>query len=216
MDQSDALLLAACNSIGDAAYDNQNVAANLLGWIQAVHLMGRGDVAAPEWRKKCLQRYGFDPILPRKIVSEFENIQTARVLSGEDMLHLVAQNTCRGDMENAARKILQDFRTGRVGPVCLQLPDEAEQAEAPVICDGSDWATRIKEAGQSEQMEWQALKEQERSRLATEAVNKAKEKQLELPPAILEISERVVVESDSSLSRESVAAKIGKGLFDGW
>jgi len=55
MDQSDALLLAACNSIGDAAYDNQNVAANLMGWIQAVHLMGRGEVAAPEWRKKCLQ-----------------------------------------------------------------------------------------------------------------------------------------------------------------
>jgi len=133
------------------------------------------------------------------------------------MLHLVAQNTCRGDMENAARKILQDFRTGRVGPIALQLaPDEAEQAEAPVIRDGSDRATRTKEAGQSEQMKWQALKEQERSRLATEAVNKAKEKQLELPPTILEISERVVVDSDSSLSGENVVAKIGKGLFDGW
>jgi ribosome biogenesis GTPase A len=64
MDQSDALLLAACNSIGSAAYDNQGVASHLMQWIQALHLMGQGDVVAPEWRNKCLQRYGFDPCVP--------------------------------------------------------------------------------------------------------------------------------------------------------
>jgi ribosome biogenesis GTPase A len=64
MDQSDALLIVACNSIVSAAYDNQGVASHLMQWIQALHLMGQGDVVAPEWRNKCLQRYGFDPCVP--------------------------------------------------------------------------------------------------------------------------------------------------------
>ncbi|EED96554.1 predicted protein, partial [Thalassiosira pseudonana CCMP1335] len=100
LDQSDALLLAACNSIGVGAYDNQAVAAYLCERIQSLVIMEKDYIAAPLWRNRCIERYGFDPL---------------------DMLFIVADNTCKGDPENAARKILQDFRMGRMGPISLQL-----------------------------------------------------------------------------------------------
>ena len=37
------------------------------------------------------------------------------------MLYMVADNKCKTSVEDAARKILQDFRTGRMGNICLQL-----------------------------------------------------------------------------------------------
>ncbi|KAL3914884.1 MAG: hypothetical protein SGARI_008313, partial [Bacillariaceae sp.] len=61
-DQSDALLLAACNCIGQAAYDNQAVAAYLCEWIKAIHIIGKEHLSAPEWRNKVKERYGFDPL----------------------------------------------------------------------------------------------------------------------------------------------------------
>ena len=83
VDQSDALLLAACNCIGQAAYDNQAVAAYLCEWIKSIHIMERERVAAPQWRQKCQERYGFDPL---KVQEDGE------YLTGEDMLFLVADS----------------------------------------------------------------------------------------------------------------------------
>ena len=59
LDQNDALLLAACNSIGVGAYDNQAVASYLCDRIQSIVLMGKDTLAAPQWREKCIERYGF-------------------------------------------------------------------------------------------------------------------------------------------------------------
>lgn len=112
--QSDAILLAACNSIGDAAYDNQGVAAYLCDWILALHKLEKQSFACPQFKDKCLSRYKFNPF-------DFDN------LSGEDFLYKVAENTCLGDPEGAARKILQDFRNGRWGLVLLQLPPETQE-----------------------------------------------------------------------------------------
>lgn len=235
MDQSDALLLAACNSIGSAAYDNQGVAAHLMEWIQALHLMSRGDVAAPEWRKKCLQRYGFDPCVPQKIRSDFDQsgafigstAPSARLLSGDDMLYLVAQNTCQGELENAARKILQDFRMGRVGPVALQLaPEEAEHAGQTPVRVNFDVlepgrSSRIANHSPSEHIREEALDNQEElSRLAIEAMKKAKEKGLELPPTVLDVANSNVADSggntQSDVNDPNDFKTIGKGMFDGW
>lgn len=232
MDQSDALLLAACNSIGSAAYDNQGVASHLMQWIQALHLMGRGDVAAPEWRSKCLQRYGFDPCAPEKTGSsdleptgDYKSSEesTTRFMSGEDMLYFVAQNTCQGDLENAARKILQDFRMGRVGPIALQLaPEEAEHAgQTPVQIDHGTLETdEFKTAADDSQTRRRigvAIAEdpEELNRIAVDAMKKAEEKGLELPPTILIVSKD---SGDSSRVESNFqdSNSIGKGMFDGW
>jgi ribosome biogenesis GTPase A len=131
-DQSDAMLLAACHCIGEASYDNQAVASYLCEWLLAVHTLHYHKQVAPHWRTKCIERYKFDPLRiakPKQLYPHEESEDTSNGnhhhhhnrLTGEDMLYLVADNTCQGDPEDAARKILQDFRSGRMGPICLQV-----------------------------------------------------------------------------------------------
>jgi hypothetical protein len=181
IDQSDAVLLAACNCIGDAAYDNQAVAAYLFEWLKALHLMGKGDVAAPEWIEKCKERYGFHPLEDD--------------LTGEDMLFKVADNTCRGLAEDASRKMLQDFRSGRLGPICLQLAPESGDDEG-----------QLKVTLGTEQQFEEEKQEREDAVLARAeaAVKTAAEQGLELPPVV-----QTVIDNQD-------AKDAGKGLFDGW
>jgi len=138
-DQNDALLLAACNSIGQAAYENQDVAAFFMERIKNLHLMKKQSLAAPSWRNKCMDRYGFDPLVPindRRLPAHAKSVSKdhddnndgeIRLPSGEDMIYMVAERKCQGDPETAARMILQDFRAGRLGPIALQLPDMEEE-----------------------------------------------------------------------------------------
>lgn len=181
IDQSDAVLLAACNCIGDAAYDNQAVAAYLFEWLKALHVMGKADVAAPQWIKKCKERYGFHPLKDN--------------LTGEDMLFKVADKSCHGNPEDASRKILQDFRTGRLGPICLQLAPLSEEdiGQQKVVL-----ATETKNEENQQRLE------EERLARAAEAMKSAEEQGLELPP--------IVHGNNDQDSTEEV----GKGLFDGW
>lgn len=223
--QSDAVLLAACNCIGPAAYDNQEVAAYLCEWLLAVHRLGYGVLAAPRWRKACIERYKFDPLDDKEIVRlrpdlfGAEDASTHRPRTGEDMLFDVADNTCQGDPEDAARKILQDFRTGRMGSICLQIaPRTAEDAGQIAILD--DRATeqerkrnRLEELGQMQQNR------------AQEAQQAAVQLGLELPP-MFDLAMSVNNEeasganhtSDSIQESRTTASKddVGKGLFDGW
>ena len=141
-DQSDAMLLAACHCIGEASYDNQAVAAYLCEWLLSVHTLSYHKLVAPHWRNKVIERYKFDPITkskPKQLYPHEEDIDSPTNnnrnsyddrLTGEDMLYLVADYTCQGDPEDAARKILQDFRAGRMGPICLQV--------APVLQGGGN------------------------------------------------------------------------------
>jgi hypothetical protein len=205
VDQSDALLLAACNCIGQAAYDNQAVAAYLCEWLKAVYIMDKQALTAPDWRKKCKERYGFDPL--QKIEREDDDIVQEEYLTGEDMLFKVADDLCRGDVEDASRKILQDFRTGRMGPISLQIAPETEEDDGQLsvpIGDGTilgPQSMRGEGGGFDAQFEKEA--QEERARIALET---AKERGLELPPIV----DGGVEES------EDAAADVGKGMFDGW
>jgi hypothetical protein len=42
------------------------------------------------------------------------------------MLFLVADSSCHGDLEDPSWRILQDFQTGRMGPISLQLAPETD------------------------------------------------------------------------------------------
>ena len=185
--QYDAALLAACNCIGTKSYDNQAIAAFLCEWIQALHVMGKGTVTSPQWRLKCKERYGFDPLEP---IGENGELRT-----GEDMLFQVADNTCRGDPEDASRKILQDFRAGRMGPICLQLAPTSKEDEGQQRVRLGNQATKEEEQQQREQE-----LEKERQERAASALKTAKQQGLELPPVMENKSEE----------------DVGKGMFDGW
>jgi hypothetical protein len=243
LDQNDALLLAACNSIGVGAYDNQAVASYLCDRIQSIVLMGKDALAAPQWREKCIERYGFDPVKPlsqQNIAARWGSEHTDgsssawmafaaanqdRLPTGEDMLFIVADNTCKGDPENAARKILQDFRVGRMGPVALQLAPDTEgddgQAlisnargdglDSRVVSSPADWKRALEEEGRRQREEIE-----HRSRAAVEA---AKEKGLDLPPVMERVSDEEKDHGTMGFDEEAKRpgkSEIGKGLFDGW
>lgn len=190
VDQSDALLLAACNCIGQAAYDNQAVAAYLCEWLKAIHLMKKEGTTCPDWRRNCKERYGFDPL------SKSE--ETGDYLTGDDMLFLVADNTCHGDPEDASRKILQDFRSGRMGPISLQLAPESETDSGHLAVKFGD--EQVRQQLRTERAK--AYKEAQFDR-ARQAAEIAKERGLELPPVV---NTGVVQKGDD----------VGKGMFDGW
>lgn len=193
VDQSDALLLAACNCIGEAAYDNQAVAAYLCEWLKAIHLIGKEATTCPDWRKKCLERYGFDPL--KKLPD------TQDYMTGEDMLFRVADNTCCGDPEDASRKILQDFRSGRMGPISLQLAPESEDDHGQLTVKFDREQER-----QLLAQERALARQQAQQARAQQAVETAKERGLELPPMVE--TGRVAVEKNEE--------EVGKGMFDGW
>lgn len=196
VDQSDATLLAACNCIGDAAYDNQAVAAYLCEWLLSLYRLGYGPVSAPDWRKNCKNRYGLDPL-----ADKVEPDGTSRPRTGEDMLFDVADMTCQGDPEDASRKILQDFRAGRMGLICLQVAPESAE----------DKGHRKFKLGTDNNNDWEQ-KQQEKQRMQEEraqaALETAKERGLELPPGLEELS----VQKEGAPKTDDV----GKGLFDGW
>jgi len=185
--ESDALLLAACNCIGDAAYDNQNVAAYLCDWMRALYSLNKLDLMCPSYRKTAIKRYKLDPFSPE-------------VLSGVDFVFAVADNTCLGDPENAARKILQDFRNGRWGPVILELPPDTDEIDElnniPRTIDRFDEPFSGYDISEIN-------KENFLINRAEKARDLAKETGVDLPP---------ILEKDDDQQPQ----EIGKGLFDGW
>lgn len=186
-DQSDAQLLAACNCIGTAAYDNQAIAAYLCTWLLALHR--QYPQAAPEWRELCKKRYQFDPY---------------EIGTGEDMLWAVADNTCQGNPEDAARKILQDFRAGRWGLVCLQVApvSSEEPGQRAILEDTTD---------NSVDLEIRREETEERARTALQTME---EWGLELPPAVA--NGQIDDGQPAKTTSKEDAATIGKGMFEGW
>lgn len=94
-DQEAALKLAICDDIGEAAYDNQRVAASL------VDLLKQLQNTAP-----LESRYGLG----------------ANQLTGEGYLRDLAQQKVQGNQERAARQVLNDFRKGTLGAISLEVP----------------------------------------------------------------------------------------------
>lgn len=96
-DQQAALKLAICDDIGEAAYDNQRVAAVLIDLLKQ---LSKGAVLQ--------SRYGLDP----------------ESLTGEDYLHHLAEHRFQADTERTARQLLNDFRKGMLGAIALEYPPE--------------------------------------------------------------------------------------------
>ena len=94
-DQTVANKLAICDDIGDAAYDNQRVAAGLVDLLLSL-----------AWAQSLESRYKLDP----------------EPITGEEYLHQLAELRYRGDVERAARVLLNDFRTGVLGQISLEFP----------------------------------------------------------------------------------------------
>lgn len=100
----DALKLAICEDIGDAAYDNQLIAVSMVDFLTSLEADSNGFVSA-----SCLQsRYRLDPTN----------------YTGEGFLHQVSEQLDQGDVERTARRILDDFRKGLLGQVSLELPPD--------------------------------------------------------------------------------------------
>ncbi|KAM3090162.1 ribosome biogenesis GTPase YlqF [Phormidesmis sp. 146-35] len=94
-DQDAALKLAICDDIGEAAYDNQRVAASLVDRLQSLQLTS-----------SLQARYGL----------------ALDDLTGESYIKTFAERKIQGNQERAARQILNDFRKGALGAIALELP----------------------------------------------------------------------------------------------
>ena len=97
-DQQAAIKLAICDDIGEAAYDRQGMAA---AFIELCQELGYVD--------GLNARYGAVPT----------------TLSGEEYLHQLANEKYRGDLERTSHLILNDFRTGVLGNIPLELPTKS-------------------------------------------------------------------------------------------
>ncbi len=103
-DQAAALKLAICDDIGEAAYDNQRIAAALVDLLKAIASTST-----------LRSRYDLD----------------AQSLTGESYLHALAEHRHKGDVERTARQLLNDFRTGALGAIALEYPTEQPAVSSP-------------------------------------------------------------------------------------
>ncbi|MGJ3254168.1 MAG: ribosome biogenesis GTPase YlqF [Elainellaceae cyanobacterium] len=101
-DQTAALKLAICDDIGEAAYDNQRVAAAFVDLLK--QLQTEFPEAMPD--RPLQSRYTLD----------------SESLTGESYLVAIAQQNYQEDVERAARQLLNDFRKGNLGAIALELP----------------------------------------------------------------------------------------------
>ncbi|QIZ69454.1 ribosome biogenesis GTPase YlqF [Oxynema aestuarii] len=101
-DPQGAVKLAICDDIGDAAYENLLVAAELVELICFMDDSFPGMGAAQTLKS----RYDPDPFAS----------------SGEQYIHAIAASRYQGDVERAARQLLNDFRKGLLGAIALELP----------------------------------------------------------------------------------------------
>ncbi|MBE9146038.1 ribosome biogenesis GTPase YlqF [Planktothrix mougeotii] len=95
--QEDALKLAICEDIGEAAYENQQVAVALIEFLQDLNLQH---------------------LLASRYQLEFN------ALSGDIYLQELAEHRHKGDVERTARQLLNDFRKGLLGNIALELPPD--------------------------------------------------------------------------------------------
>lgn len=106
VDQSTAYRLAMCDDIGQAAYENQQVAHALFELLMNV------DARRPQYARlaKMRERYG---------------IEIQDCADGTDFIEQLAQTRFTGDIERAAFAFLKDFRKGRLGNLCIELPADS-------------------------------------------------------------------------------------------
>lgn len=104
-DQDAAARLAICDDIGEAAYDNQRIASDL------VEIFKRLEGVVPD------QSY-LGALGDRYHVSIDDQ-------TGESYLQQVAETRYQGDRERAARALLHDYRVGQLGNLVLEWPAQS-------------------------------------------------------------------------------------------
>ena len=93
--QENAVKLAICEDIGEAAYDNQQIGAALID---------------------LLVELNFDNILSSRYQLDPQNI------TGEEYIESLGNSKFKGDTERATMQLLNDFRKGVMGKIPLELP----------------------------------------------------------------------------------------------
>ncbi|MEM9136760.1 MAG: ribosome biogenesis GTPase YlqF [Cyanobacteria bacterium P01_F01_bin.42] len=108
-DQEAAYRLAMCDDIGQAAYENQLVAAQLIEKIQ--HVEEYCDVIPDYVPEGAIQlRYELSP----------------EPYQGDEYITALAAMKYQGDVERTAHKILTDFRKGNLGAIALEIPASSD------------------------------------------------------------------------------------------
>ncbi|HAC63073.1 MAG TPA: ribosome biogenesis GTPase YlqF [Cyanothece sp. UBA12306] len=95
--QKNAAKLAICEDIGEAAYDNQEMAATLVDLLVELN-----------FEQILPSRYQIDPL----------------EMTGEEFVHTLGYERYQGDVERAALQLLNDFRKGLMGAIPLEFPPE--------------------------------------------------------------------------------------------
>ncbi|MDJ0600248.1 MAG: ribosome biogenesis GTPase YlqF [Crocosphaera sp.] len=93
--QEDAVKLAICEDIGEAAYDNQQIGAALVDLLIELN-----------FETILSSRYQLDP----------------QDITGEDYIEILGNTRYQGDKERATMQLLNDFRKGIMGKIPLELP----------------------------------------------------------------------------------------------
>jgi ribosome biogenesis GTPase A len=93
--QAAAIKLAICDDIGEASYDRQRVTAAMVDLIKD---LGYG--------QNLVSKYDIDPL----------------TMTGEDYIRAIADKQYLGDMERSAHNLLNNFRTGGLGAINLDVP----------------------------------------------------------------------------------------------
>jgi ribosome biogenesis GTPase A len=93
--QAAAIKLAICDDIGEASYDRQRVTAAMVDLIKD---LGYG--------QNLIAKYDIDPL----------------TMTGEDYIRAIADKQYLGDMERSAHNLLNNFRTGGLGAINLDVP----------------------------------------------------------------------------------------------
>jgi ribosome biogenesis GTPase A len=93
--QENAVKLAICEDIGEASYDNQNMAAAFVDLLISLN-----------FESSLKSRYQLDPL----------------GLTGEEYIYYLGQERYNSDKERTAMQILNDFRKGLLGEIPLEIP----------------------------------------------------------------------------------------------
>ena len=111
-DQKAAYRLAMCDDIGQAAYENQLVAAQLINTIHRIETY-------------CETVAGY---IPADVIQKRYNL-SPQDFQGDEYLAALADMTFKSDIERAAHKILTDFRKGMLGAIALEAPTGLQDRE---------------------------------------------------------------------------------------
>jgi ribosome biogenesis GTPase A len=179
VDQGGAIKLAICNDIGEASYDRVVIAGEMCESLIGLH---RRESSFVDMRR-VEDRYGVP----------------FRSMSGEEIVHEVAERFYKGNSVSAADKLLGDFRRGFLGSSSLEAP-----VDSPLWTKPSEAARLLAEAEAAAAAKAEAATARSAARAANGDKNSGNG-----------VGKGQKKENDGSMSF-GASLDIGKGNYDGW